>query len=352
MNVFLSKKCIIFFPGNDKGNLRNSIFNSHKIMDPWSRVFVHLKKFLKKKKVDINTYDVPTKKSPDWYVYSDLPYPFPSNFSLWKSIFLNRQRNILICGEPPTVIPFNYMKIFHLFFKKVYTWNDDLVDDKKYFKFYPPKHTIGINTPPKQFKEKKFLTLINANKSPFYPFELLSSFGKELYSERVKAIDFFEKIIPEDFYLYGRGWNKPRKFDLKDIVLGFKKKSTYKGELKFDDKIKVLSNFKYCICFENLTGVPGYITEKLFDCFKAKSVPIYWGASDIEKYIPKDCFIDFRDFASYEDLLNFLTSIDEKRYNFYIENIEKLLADKKFISQWFEVGFSKFFLEHVLEIKQ
>ena len=98
--------------------------------------------------------------------------------------------------------------------------------------------------------------------------------------------------------------------------------------------------------------MPGYITEKIFDCFKARSVPIYWGASDIEKYIPKDCFIDFRDFASYEDLLNFLTSIDEKRYNFYIDNIEKLLADKKFLSQWFEVGFSKFFLEHVLEIKQ
>ncbi len=41
---------------------------------------------------------------------------------------------------------------------------------------------------------------------------------------------------------------------------------------------------------------PGYITEKIWDSFKARSIPIYWGASNIEEYIPINTFIDFRKF--------------------------------------------------------
>ena len=346
----MDEKFVSIFPSNYKPYLQNSLFDPQKILDYWNRIFIHLKKYLQEQNIDINTYDISTKEIPYRYVYLDLPYPWvPENFSVWKSIFLNRQRNILICLEPPMINPFNYMKIFHPFFIKIYTWNDDLVDNKKYFKIRLPKHSMGINTRAKKFKDKKFLILLNTNKSPFYPFKLLSSFGKELYSERIKAIEFFEQNIPEKFYLYGRSWNKRKKYSLKEVMLGFKIYSRYKGEVK--DKINILSNFKYCICFENITNVNGYITEKIFDCFKAKCVPIYLGASNIRKYIPRNCFIDYRDFGDYEKLITFLNSIDEKRYVSYIENIEKLLADRKFINSWFEAGYSKFFLEAVLEIK-
>lgn len=345
----MEEKFVSIFPGNHKLYLRNSLFDPQKILDYWNRIFIHLKEYLKQKNIDINTFDISTKRAPYRYVYFDLPYPWePGNFAVWKSIFLNRQKNILICLEPSTVIPFNYMKIFHFFFTKIYTWNDNLVDNKKYFKIRLPKHSIGMNTRAKKFKDKKFLVLLNTNKSPFYPFKLLSSFGKELYSERIKAIEFFEQNIPEKFFLYGRGWNKPKKYNLKEWIIGFKKYSTYKGEVI--NKIKRLSGFKYCLCFENTTDVNGYITEKIFDCFKAKCVPIYWGASNVEKYIPKDCFIDFRDFDDYKKLLIFLTSINENRYNRYIENIERLLADKKYIAPWFEDGYSNFFLNDVLEM--
>jgi len=347
------KEFISIFPGNYKLYLRNSIFDPQKILDYWNRIFIHLKKYLKNKNIGINTYDIPIRKTPYRYVYFDLPYLWePRNFAVWRSIFLSRQEKILLCFEPPTVIPYNYMKIFHLFFTKIYTWNDDLIDSKKYFKIRLPKHTIGINTRAKKFKDKRFLILINANKSAFYPFKLISPFGRELYSERIKAIEFFEQNIPEKFFLYGKGWNKKKKYNLSEIVFGYKKYLTYKGEVEADDKIELLSNFKYCICYENLTNIKGYITEKIFDCFKAKCIPIYWGADNIEKYFPKNCFIDFRDFNfDYEKLLKFLNSIDEAEYNQYIKNIEKLLADKKFIDLWFEEGFAKFFLKDVLEVK-
>ncbi len=345
----MHKIFISIFPGNRKSYLRNNIFDPNK-QDEWSPIFIELKEYLNKNGVDIQTCDLPEEKISYRFLSFDLPYPWRVwTFPAWKKIFSNKNSNILLCQEPPTVIPFNYMKVFHIFFSKVYTWNDDLVDNRKYFKMRLPRRSVGINTNAKGFKDKKFLTLINTNKSPFYPFVLLSSFGKELYSERIKAIDFFEKNIPDNFYLYGRGWNKPKKYNIKEKLFGFKKYKSYKGEV--DDKIELLSNFKYSICFENLTNVNGYITEKIFDCFKAKCVPIYWGASNIEKYIPKDCYIDFRNFKDYNQLLTFLSSITEEQYSQYIKNIEKLLNDEKFTYSWFEEGYANFILKDVLEIQ-
>lgn len=348
----MSRKFVSIFPGNVRHYLGNSVFNPRK-KDEWSPIFIKLKKFLKKSNIYINTYDIPLKNPPYRYIYFDLPYLWNSwSFPVWKLIFAKRKKNILIIQETPSVIPYNYMKIFHAFFTKIYTWNDNWIDNKRYFKLHIPKYSADLKTSPKKFKDKKFLILINSNKLPFPPLQLLSPLGKELFSERIKAIEFFEKRIPDIFFLYGRGWNKPRKYSLLEPIFGFKKHPTYKGEVGVDGKIELLSSFKYCICFENLTNVEGYITEKISDCFKAKCVPIYWGADNIEKYIPKDCFIDFRDHDyDYEKLLNYLNSIDEVKYNQYIENIEKLLSNKKFVELWFEEGFAKFFLEDVLEIK-
>lgn len=350
----MEEKFVSIFPYNVKAYLRNLLFDIKRNKGIEATIFATLKNYLKKRNININTYDISTKKAPYIHVYFDLPYPW--NFPAWKPILLSKKKKVLICYEPPTVIPFNYMKVFHSFFAKVYTWYDGLVDNKqsssaskKYFKIRLPKSSLGIKTKPKKFKDKKFLVLVNKNILPFYPFKIFKPFGKELYSERIKSIEFFERNIPNDFFLYGRGWNKPKKYNLTELLLGYKKHSTYKGEV--DSKIELLSNFKYSLCFENLTDVNGYITEKIFDCFKARCVPIYWGASDIEKYIPKNCFIDFRDFNGYEKLLAYLASIDESTYNNYIKNIEDLLSDKKFIDTWFEMGFAKFFLKDILEIK-
>ena len=342
----MEKKFVSIFPYNGNAYLRNSLFDRGKNKGVEATIFAKLKKFLKERNIDINTYDIATKMDPYRYVYFDMPYPW--NIRAWKKIILHRKKNILISNESALIIPFNYWKILHFFFSKVYTWYGPLVDGKKYRRIKLPKSSFGINTKPKKFKDKKFLVIVNKNVGPFLPFNIIKSFGKELYSERMKSIDFFEKIIPDRFSLYGRGWNKAKKYSLTEKIFGFEKYKTYKGEV--DDKIELISNFKYSICFENLTDVNGYVTEKIFDCLKARCVPIYYGATDIEKYIPKNCFIDFREFRNYEKLLKFLDSLDEKEYNKYIENIEKLLSNKKFINTWFEDQFAKFFLENILEI--
>ena len=70
-------------------------------------------------------------------------------------------------------------------------------------------------------------------------------------------------------------------------------------------KSETLSRYKFAICFENMI-LPGWITEKIFDCFAAGCVPIYWGAPEITDVIPAECFIDMRQFEGFHDLRDFL----------------------------------------------
>lgn len=342
----LHEKLISIFPYNGGQYLKNIAFDPKRNKGIEATIFAALKENLNRRNIEIATYDATGHKKPFKFVYFDMPYPW--DFKAWKVVIKNRKKNILICNESSLIIPFNYWKILHFFFAKVYTWYEPFIDNKKYRRILLPKSSYGIDTKPKRFKDKKFLVIVNKNVGPFLPFKIIKSFGKELYSERLKSIDFFEKKIPERFSLYGRGWNKPKKHSLSERLLGFRKYKTYKGEV--DNKIELISNYKFSICFENLTDVNGYITEKIFDCLKAKCVPVYWGATDIEKYIPKNCFIDFRDFKNYSELLKFLDSVTEKEYNKYIENIEVLLSDKKFVNTWFEDQFASFFYKEVLEM--
>ncbi|MFK5281932.1 hypothetical protein ACI3PL_20485, partial [Lacticaseibacillus paracasei] len=54
----------------------------------------------------------------------------------------------------------------------------------------------------------------------------------------------------------------------------------------------VFGNSQYGICIENFSH-RGFFTEKLLDCFLMKTIPIYWGCSDIGTYFNKEGIIKF-----------------------------------------------------------
>lgn len=334
------QKFIALKPFNNKVFYKNAVFDERN--QTGSHYLIAARKLLAKKNIILSTIDILTTTQKD--VYTDVPYPW--ELKLWIRIIINRSKNILFIVEPPIVNPFNFIKIFHLFFSKIYTWNDSFVDNIKYFKYLLPKTNTGINTKKVPFKDKKLLVLMNGNLSPFLPFRLLSLSTKQLYTERIKAINFFDKNHSESFYLYGRGWNKPQKFNIKQRLFGYKKYKTYKGQFPQKDKYRILSKFKFCLCFENSATI-GYISEKIIDCFKARCIPIYLGAPNITDHINNHCFIDFRKFKNYEELFKFLGSIDEKKYNSYLKAIDKFLLGKQFTKQWSSEAFAKIFLEAV-----
>ena len=133
----------------------------------------------------------------DAFVFID----FPQKKGLVEKVFRKNQNLYLILFENEVVMPKNWIFDNHKYFKKIFTWNDDLVDNEKYFKLnYPqplPQTMINVG-----FKDKKLCTLIASNK--------LESANGELYSKRIEAIRWFEHNAPDRFDLYGYGWDENR----------------------------------------------------------------------------------------------------------------------------------------------
>ncbi len=188
--------------------------------------------------------------------------------------------------------------------------------------------------------DRKFLVMINHNKLP-------AVYWNELYTERMRAIDFFGRT--GEFDLYGKGWNGPsfqmgigwvpgtvqrihrslltqwQRFRPDPLLVSARR--VYKGALWH--KLETLSEYKFSLCFDNVI-LKGWVTEKIFDCFVAGTVPVYWGAPDIENYVPKNCFIDMRDFANYDELLRFLKSLPESKVCEYRQNAKDYMKSPLF----------------------
>lgn len=233
---------------------------------------------------------------------------------------LPKEKMVLFMWEPPTVQKHLYTSKTQEQFGKIYTWDDDLVDNVRFFKFYyPAMHPMIENRP--TFEEKKLLTLINSNRQSKHP--------QELYSAREQVIHFFEQKKCGDFEFYGWGWDGS-------------KYANYRGAPA--DKIETLKQYRFCICYENIEGKRGYVTEKIFDCFTAGCVPVYWGASNIETYVPANCFIDRRKFKDLEELYSFLKKMGKEEYQTYIRNISLWLKSEK-AALFSQENFVKIFTE-------
>lgn len=89
-----------------------------------------------------------------------------------------------------------------------------------------------------------------------------------------------------------------------------KNKSCYHSS----ELINVYNKYKFVMSFEN-THSPGYITEKIFNVFLAKSIPIYDGAPNIDKYINKSSYIQYD--KQIENKISIVNN--EKMYNAIVE---------------------------------
>lgn len=145
----------------------------------------------------------------------------------------------------------------------------------------------------------------------------------ELYSERRRAIRYFHHH--EGFHLYGGGWDRWRL----GVSYGDYKAALRCWQGRCENKIETLSAYRFSICYDN-TIFPGYITEKIFDCFYAGCVPVYLGAPDISDYIPRECFIDRRRFGTYQELDKFLAQLGPTEFDAYRQAIENFLQSTAF----------------------
>ena len=202
-------------------------------------------------------------------------------------------------------------------FDKVFTWNPQLVDNKKFFQLW---YSMRVPAPFKivRAEKTKFCVTIASQKYNPHP--------SQLYSERVRAVRWFERQHPEDLDLYGQGWDRrfltgglarlnllllkiyPRFFPNSLRPLRF---PSWRGTVA--SKNAVMRQYRFALCYEN-ARFPGYITEKIFDGFFAGCVPIYLGAPDVTDFIPARAFIDRRNFKDYDELYNYLKNMPPAEY--------------------------------------
>lgn len=226
-------------------------------------------------------------------------------------------------------------------YRKIFTWNDELVDGDRFIKINFP-NPIQVHPVDGFMPRDRFCCLISSNRT------LASQDDRILYPERVKAIRWFEAHAPNDFDLYGLDWRMPvmrgglvgklerRLWRALGRFVAFQPFPSYRG--KVVHKHDVLSRTRFSICYENARDLPGYITEKIFDCFFSGCVPVYWGASNITEHIPASCFIDRRNFRSTEEVYGFLKSISEDDFKGYQRRIAAFLesdAAYPFSSEFF-----------------
>ena len=303
----------------------NNIFSQNQHLHDLSPIWSNLKEEFKKNNYDLATSDINKVEDSEKVIYADdMPKRLPKNH--------NPSKSYIILYESAFIRPRNFNKNMHKEFKKIFTWDDRLVDGKKYFKFqYPQIFPDYIN---KNAKNRKLCVLISSNKIPPHTLK------DDLYLKRIEAIRWFEAHHLNEFDLYGMHWDRykfsgfiSRVFNnvsfIRDeyIKLTNKKYISYKGEV--ENKKKVMEKYKFSICYENVQNATGYISEKIFDSFFAGCIPIYWGADNICKYIPQECFIDKKEFKTYEGLYDFIKNMPNDVYKEYIYNIEQFLQSEK-----------------------
>ena len=205
--------------------------------------------------------------------------------------------------EPPVVSPELYAALPRLteVFDRVYVHNtngdgyllDGVNADKLYKMYYPIPYNDVLNPYWENNKREKRIVVINGNHNP-------RARDREQYSLRIHAMAELSKIGVVD--LYGMGWN--RWWSRSAMWLPYWRNfralmSIYKG--KCASKFEVLQNYEFCLCFENMS-MDGYITEKIFDCLYAGTIPLYMGAPDILDYIPEDVFVDCRKYLTWTEM--------------------------------------------------
>jgi hypothetical protein len=353
---------VIVYDSEHPGAFKNRCFEeSYSNEGPGHSFTVELGKEAVRRGYEVVTADIFLKSK---YSSDTIAFCITDMWSARTKSILARGAIPLIClsTESPLIAKDFYINIKKLAGGYIYNIQfrgtaDRLAETQTRFSpmYYPVDSRISL--PYSDWKDRKYLILMNSNKRIFFSdFTSLKGLirsilsrikvsiqrqidpwirSKEIYKDRIEAIHYFSRY--DDFVLHGKGWD--------NTIPGFPAKyhaaakKAYKGSLPPDAKLKTLNQFKFVICFENCS-FPGYVTEKIFDCFLAGAIPVYYGAPDIKDFVPENSFIDFRDFQSFESLDSYLRNMPEAQAKTMLESAEKFLASE---------DFDKYYMKNVIE---
>jgi len=306
---------------------QNNLFALDRLINRDDRLFHFslLKRRLGSENIDLVTVDMVNSSKVEFIIFSDFP-KHPSTVHKIDETYRPKKK-YLILWESELIKPQNWVKKNHRDFDGVFTWSKKYKVEEGYIHFQWPNRIpteLHFTDPTR----KSGFALIASNR--------LSDVKGELYTERRKAIRWFEKMHPEKFSLYGRNWDKTAQstnlqftlmLKIKRRILKYRKYRTLCGPIVA--KRPVLSSARFSVCYENAAGISDYVTEKIVDSLLSGTIPIYLGAPNIESYVDSRCFIDKRKFPKYRDLYAYCKSISDQEYRDTQESMISFLTSEK-----------------------
>jgi hypothetical protein len=217
-----------------------------------------------------------------------------------NNLLRNNEVNILYCIENLSVGRgwYAFYNSFGRYNPKIdiYLYNDISIKTEntipiinKRIEYFKKMETL-INIDNVPFKDKKFCLFVSKNNL---------NINKNSIIKMLSTIDKVDFINMYD-----------------DILLD---KSCYNDETL----LKIFNQYKFIVCFEN-SKTDGYITEKIFNVFLAKAIPIYDGAPNITSFIDPNSFIAF-DGSIMVNI--YLLNNNETKYNEMINSNKIVDAD-------------------------
>lgn len=198
--------------------------------------------------------------------------------------------NILVMQEPNEYFGIHDFAIANQnLFSFILTWDDKVLNNVPHSMLFP---FGNIWITPEQYSkqhEKRFEVSHLCGK-------LLKTYGHSLRHELLARKN--EIKIPTNFYdVYGDRYNIDDARKGKEFIFG---------------------NSQFGVVIEN-TSHRGYFTEKITDCFALKTIPLYWGCSNITDFFNEDGMIRFN---NVDDLIYIVNNLDENYYHQHIQAVE------------------------------
>lgn len=181
---------------------------------------------------------------------------------------------------------YDYVKNNKEKFKTIFTYEKDLLNIGSPFEFYPFGGCWIQPENQKIYDKSKNISIISSNKK--------QTTGHKLRHDVISKYSNFLDI-------YGRGYSP------------------------IEYKIEGLKDYRFSIVIENCKR-DYWFTEKLIDCFRTGTIPIYWGCPSIGDFFNTEGMIIF---DTIEELETIISSLNEDLYNsklkFMEENFNKSL---------------------------